>query len=192
MSHPFFAFISRMRYINRWGLMRNSRPENVAEHSAAVAMIAHALAVIRNRRFGGHVNADRVALLALYHDAEETITGDMPTPVKYFNPQIKASYGEIETQAKERLLSMLPEALSDDYRAILFGGTEEEQTLIKAADVLAAYIKCIEEENSGNRDFARAKEANLAKLQSMGLPEANVFLEEYVPAFSQSLDELGE
>lgn len=191
MSH-FFAYLARMKYIRRWGLMRNTRTENIQEHSLQVAMIAHGLAVIRNRRFGGCVDPARVALLAVYHDAEEVITGDLPTPIKYFNPQVAEAMDGLEEVAKERLLAMLPADLAPDYRELFFPGevVAEEEALVRAADRICAYLKCLEEAKAGNREFERAEQQVLAAVKSLGLPEVEVFLETFVPSFALTLDEL--
>jgi 5'-deoxynucleotidase len=158
MSH-FFAYLSRMKFIRRWGLMHSTHPENIQEHSLQVALVAHALAVIRNRVYGGAADAQRVTLLALYHDAYEVLTGDLPTPVKYFNPDIAASYHAIEAAAQTRLLAMLPTALRPDYEALL--STERDEPmyaeLVEAADKLCAYLKCLEERAAGNPEFAHAE-----------------------------------
>ncbi|MCD7741800.1 MAG: 5'-deoxynucleotidase [Ruminococcus sp.] len=191
MSERFFAVISRMKYINRWSLMRNTITENISEHSLETAFIAHALALIRNRRFGGSVNAERCALLAMYHDATEIITGDLPTPVKYYNPEIRSVYAEIEDEAANQLLSYLPEDLRDDYRP-LFTETEEDAELwrlVKGADKLSALIKCIEERGMGNEDFASAEKSTIDSVHALKLPEAEVFLEEFIPAYMMTLDE---
>ena len=190
-TQHFFAKMSRMKYINRWGLMRNTRPENIGEHSLDVAMIAHALAVIKNRRFGGHVNAERAALLGLYHDATEIITGDLPTPVKYYNPEIRAAYREVEQVAKDKLLSYLPEDIREDYLPLL-GHSEEDRELwplIKAADKLSALIKCVEEKRMGNDEFKSAEATLLRSVKEMALPEADCFLAEFLPSYSLTLDE---
>ena len=186
----FFAYISRLRYIRRWALMRNSAEENVQEHSHMVAVLAHALALIRRREFGGQIDPGAAAAAALYHDASEILTGDMPTPVKYVNPELRASYKAVERAADERLLAMLPETLREDYRAVLLPQDPEVERLVKAADKLSAYIKCLEELKSGNREFSRAAEQTLAALHSYALPEVEYFIEHFLPAFSLSLDEL--
>ena len=159
MESKFFAVISRMKYINRWSLMRNTIAENISEHSLETAFIAHALALLRNKRFGGNVNAERCALLAMYHDAAEIITGDLPTPVKYYNKDIKSVYGEIENNANNQLLSYLPEDLESDYRSVFFPDNEDKELmqLVKAADKISALIKCVEERQMGNSDFASAE-----------------------------------
>lgn len=191
MNNIFFAYINRMKYINRWGLMRNTDTENIQEHSLQVAILAHALCIIRNKYFGGNINADRACVYALYHDANEIITGDLPTPVKYFNPQIKESYRNIEKISKEKLLSMLPEDMQDEYRAILFYEDDEEyRDIIKAADKLSAYIKCVEEVKAGNKEFIQAKESIYKVLKEMNLPELEYFIEHFLPSYSLSLDEM--
>jgi 5'-deoxynucleotidase len=191
MSH-FFAYLARMKFIQRWGLMRNTQPENIQEHSLQVAMIAHGLALIKNNLFKGTVDPARTAVLALFHDAGEVITGDLATPIKYFNPKIKQSYGEIELVATQRLFNMLPEELKPDYQTIFFR-QEEDRThweLVKAADKICAYLKCLEELKAGNQEFAKAEKAIKATLDQLNLPEVAYFLEKYVPSISLTLDEL--
>ncbi len=190
MSYPFFALISRMRYIGRWGLMRNSFQENVQEHSHMVAVLAHALALIRSEVFGGEIDAGQVAVYALYHDATEIITGDMPTPIKYYNPEIKASYRKVESVAAEKLLSLLPEELRARYRPILRVEDAEARRLVKAADKLSAHIKCLEELKAGNLEVKRAAEQTRAALVEMRLPELDWFMEHCMDSFSMTLDEL--
>jgi 5'-deoxynucleotidase len=182
-----------MKFIRRWGLMHTAYPENIQEHSLRVAMIAHALAVIRNRFFAGQVDPQRVAVLALYHDAAEVLTGDLPAPVKYFNPEIKTAYREIETAAARRLLGMLPEALQADYRALLVPdpGDETSRALVHAADKLCAYAKSLEEVAAGNPEFARAEKQLRAAVEAIDLPEVRYFLETFIPSFRLTLDELG-
>jgi 5'-deoxynucleotidase len=191
MAH-FFAYISRVKLIERWSLMFSVRKENVAEHSLQVGMIAHGLALIKNKYFDGKVNADRVATLAMYHDASEVITGDLPTPVKYSNPTIKEAYKAIEENAVSNLLSFLPEDLVDDYQAILEPKDEDAEAmkLVKAADTLCAYIKCLEERALGNNEFNRAKSTLEAKIRSYRLPEVDHFMAHYMNSFSLNLDEL--
>ena len=191
MSH-FFAYLSRMKFIRPWGLMHNTYAENIQEHSLRVAMVAHALAVIRNRLFAGNVSAERTAMLALYHDAGEVLTGDLPAPVKYFNPEIKNAYKEIETAAARRLLHMIPEVLKADYRGLLFAeeADREARELVKAADKLCAYLKCLEEIGAGNQEFAKAEKALRASVEELGLPEVGYFLDTFVPSFRLTLDEL--
>lgn len=191
MESKFFAVISRMKYINRWSLMRNTIKENISEHSLETAFIAHALALLRNKRFGGNVNPERCALLAMFHDTTEIITGDLPTPVKYYNPQIKNAYGEIEDNAKRQLLSYLPEDLRDDYEP-LFARTVEESELwdlVKGADKISALIKCIEEKQMGNSDFTSAEKSTYQAIKALNLPEAEVFLQEFMPSYNLTLDE---
>ncbi|MCX7842888.1 MAG: 5'-deoxynucleotidase [Clostridia bacterium] len=192
IRHHFFAFISRMKYINRWGLMRNTFSENIQEHSLQVAIIAHALAVIRNEFFGGGVNPDSIAVAAMYHDSNETITGDLPTPIKYFNPEISQAYSNIENTSKEKLISMLPEELKGTYRKILFLCDEdrEARAIIKAADKISAYIKCLEEEKAGNKEFKKAGASILKNISQIELPEVKYFMDKLMPSFSLTLDEL--
>ena len=191
LNNIFFAYINRMKYINRWGLMRNTDTENIQEHSLQVAILAHALCIIKNKYFGGNINADRSCVYALYHDANEIITGDLPTPVKYFNPQIKESYRKIEDISKEKLVSMLPEDMQDEYRSILFYEEDDEyRDIIRAADKLSAYIKCVEEVKAGNKEFLQAKESIYNVLVDMNLPELEYFMEHFLPSYSLSLDEM--
>ena len=190
-DYSFFAMMSRLKYINRWALMRNSREENLSEHSLEVAMLSHALCTIGNKRFGKKLNADRAALIGLYHDATEIITGDMPTPVKYFNSNIKSVYKEIEHTACGKLLSILPEDLRGEYEAI-FEPTDEykyEKTLVKAADKLSAYIKCLDEKKAGNNEFLQAEKATFKAVKELNLEEVEVFMKEFMPAYSRTLDE---
>ncbi len=191
MESKFFAVISRMKYINRWSLMRNTIPENISEHSIETAFIAHALALLRNKRFGGNINAERCALIAIYHDVSEIITGDLPTPVKYYNKDIKSAYGEIENNALDQLLSYLPDDLKEEYRAVFFAGEEDRElwTLVKAADKISALIKCVEERRMGNSDFASAEKSTLEAIHRLNVPEAEVFLEEFMPSYNLTLDE---
>lgn len=191
LSH-FFAYFSRMKFIKRWGLMYSTYPENIQEHSLRVAMIAHALAMIRNQIFGGEVNPDRTASLALYHDASEVLTGDLPTPVKYFNPEIKTAYGALEAAATEKLLSMLPAALQGAYEPYFRpSDTDREHSeLVKAADKLCAYLKCVEEMGAGNREFAQAEQALRASVDQLDLPEVAYFMTTFMPSFRLTLDEL--
>ncbi|MBQ6381135.1 MAG: 5'-deoxynucleotidase [Clostridia bacterium] len=191
MRKHFFALISRMKYINRWGLMRNTRYENLSEHSFEVAVTAHAIATIKNEVFGGQVNADRAAVLALYHDAPEILTGDMPTPVKYYNEKTKKAYDEVENTSVKRLLEMLPEELKDSYESLLIKSEEDAYLwrLVKAADTINALIKCIEEEKSGNREFAGAKKGIEKKVYAIDLPEVKYYLEHFLPSFALTLDE---
>ncbi len=190
MSH-FFAMLSRMKYINRWGLMRNTQQESLCQHSLETGWIAHALAVLHNRRFGGSVNPDRALTLAVFHDVPEIITGDLPTPVKYYSPEIRKAYQEVEAVAQKRLLSMLPKDLQPDYAPLLAQETEDQILLkfVKAADKLSALIKCIEERKLGNTEFARAEQTLRAAIAEINLPEAELFLTEFLPSFELTLDE---
>jgi 5'-deoxynucleotidase len=191
LSH-FFAYLSRMKFIRRWGLMHSTHPENIQEHSLQVALVAHALAVIRNELYGGAVDPNRVALLALYHDAHEVLTGDLPTPVKYFNPDIAASYHAIEAAAQLRLLGMLPDALRPAYAALFSQAHADSAAaeLVEAADKLCAYLKCLEERAAGNPEFANAEQTLHARIAQFTLPEVRYFLDTFVPSFSLTLDEL--
>ena len=182
----FFAMLSRMKYINRWGLMNNTRYENISEHSQQVAVLAHCLVLIHNKRFGGSLDPERAALLAVFHDATEIITGDMPTPVKYANRDIRDIYRDIEDKAADRLTSMLPE----DFRGVYSDILKQFRVFVKAADRLSALIKCIDEMRMGNDEFAKAKETIEKSIREMNLPEAEVFEKEFLPAFSLPLDEL--
>ena len=189
----FFAMLSRMKYINRWGLMNNTRYDNISEHSQQVAVLAHCLVLIHNKRFGGSLDPERAALLAVFHDATEIITGDMPTPVKYANRDIRDIYRDIEDKAADRLTSMLPEDFRGVYSDILKqcgDGDDKLRVFVKAADRFSALIKCIDEMRMGNDEFAKAKETIEKSIREMNLPEAEVFEKEFLPAFSLPLDEL--
>ena len=192
MNYSFFAMISRMKYIDRWALMRNTDRESLDSHSKEVAVIAHALAVIGNKRFGKSYNPDRAAVLGLYHDAHEIITGDMPTPVKYQNEDILVAFKAVEDSANEKLLNKLPEDLREEVNSLLTGENENEDllVLIKAADRLSALIKCIEERKAGNTEFKEAEKSTLKRIKKMNVPEADVFLKEFIPAYEQTLDNL--
>ena len=190
MRSHFFAYISRMRFIQRWALMRNTAPENVQEHSHQAAVLAHALAVIRNEKFGGTVDPGQVAVAALYHDASEILTGDMPTPIKYDNPAIRKAYKDVETVAEGKLLAMLPQELQGVYAPILTPADPETEQLVKAADKLSAYIKCVEELKAGNNEFREAAAQTRRALEGYGLPEVAYFLETFMDSFSLTLDEL--
>lgn len=190
--YHFFAMLSRMKYINRWGLMRNTRHENLSEHSLETAIVAHALAIIGNTKFGRKADPERAAALALLHDAGEIITGDLPTPVKYYSPDIRAAYGEVESMAVERLVSMLPPELRPAYRELMTLSAPEDQELlplVKAADRISAVIKCMEERLSGNQDFREAEESTWRALKEMNLPEAEYFMREFLPSYGLTLDE---
>ena len=190
----FYAMLSRMKYINRWGLMQNTRHENLCEHSLEVAFIAHALGIINNEIYGGNINAERLAILGMYHDVTEIITGDMPTPVKYYSTEIRNAYKELENVAKNQLLTGLPEVMRDSYEPF-FLETEEEEKLwryVKAADKISAYIKCIEERKSGNTDFIEAEKTIEKTIRDMHIQEVDYFMEEFIPAYMKTLDELGK
>lgn len=191
MSH-FFAYLARMKFIRRWGLMHSAYPENIQEHTLRVAHIAHALAIIRNRMFGGNVDPDRTAALALYHDASEVLTGDLPTPVKNFNPDIKAAYQSIEQAAKDRLFGMIPRELQPDYESFFtaLGSDDVHHTLVTAADKLCAYLKCLEEMNAGNPEFTQAEKALRMTVERIDLPEVRYFVDTFVASFRLTLDEL--
>ena len=191
MPYHFFPMIARMRYISRWGLMRNTDPENVQEHSHMVAVLAHALAVIQNQYFGGSVDPGRVAVAALYHDASEILTGDLPTPIKYDNPDIQSAYQQVEAVAVGKLLSMLPPELRPAYAPWLREDYDLSlRALVKAADKLSAHIKCVEEVKAGNNEFRQAAGQTLEAVEAMGLPEVDYFIEHFLPAFGLTLDEL--
>ena len=189
-TSKFFAIISRMKYINRWSLMRNTVTENISEHSLEVAFIAHLLAVLRNKRFGGNVNPERVALLAMYHDTPEIITGDLPTPIKYYNKNIKSAYSEIENNASRQLLSYLPDDIKEDYEPLFYKHESDSELweLVKAADKISALIKCVEEKQMGNKDFSDAESATLKIIKELNVKEADVFLEEFMPSYGLTLD----
>ncbi len=193
MNHSFFAMLSRMKYINRWALMRNTRTENICEHSHDVAVLAHALALLQNRRFGGKVDEQACVMLSVYHDAPEILTGDLPTPVKYDNPAIREAYRQVETVSANKLLSLLPEDMETEYRRWLLPdkqAMDEELRIVKAADKLSALIKCIEEIKQGNREFVKAKQSTEASLREMDLPAVDCFLDEFLPTYELTLDEL--
>ncbi len=184
--------MARMKLIRRWSLMKSVTEENIAEHSAQVAQVAHALALIKNRLFGGNLNADRIAAAALYHETSEVLTGDLPTPIKYYNPEIRNSYKSIEKTANEKLLSMLPEELQKDYRELVcISADSYEHALIKAADKICAYIKCIEELRSGNREFAKAEVTLRREVESYYIyDEVKYFCDTFLDTFKMTLDEL--
>ena len=190
-QYDFFAFLSRMRYISRWGLMRNTVPENIQEHSLDVAVIAHALAMIRNTYFEGNLDPSRAALYGIFHDASEIFTGDMPTPVKHFNPNFKRSFHQLEDRARRKLLDMLPPELAGEYEPLFFFDEQQEYAvLVKAADKIAALAKCIEEGKSGNLEFRRAEAEHFEHLSASPLPEVGYFLEKFLPGYRLALDEL--
>ncbi len=187
MQSHFYAYISRMKNIFRWGLMRNSRQENLSEHSLEVAMIVHALCLIRNQRLGGNIDENYVAVAAMYHDTSEIITGDMPTPIKYYNPEIKNIYKQIEGVAEDKLIGMLPDDFKNSFKKI-YKVDEDTKKLIKAADKISAYIKCIDETKSGNTEFKEALLSTKDAIHRLNMPEAEIFMEEFIPSFSLSLD----
>ena len=191
MSYHFFALMSRMRYIGRWGLMRSVEQENVSEHSHMVAVLAHALAIIENEKFGGALDVGEVTVAALYHDAPEILTGDLPTPVKYFNPEIKTAYKAVEQTSAERLVSLLPQEFQDIYRPYVSETCPPEvERVVKAADKLSAYIKCVEETKVGNHEFDDALKQVGAALEENPLKSLHYFMENFLPAFGLTLDQL--
>lgn len=190
MKSHFFAYIARMRFIQRWALMRNTAAENVQEHSHQVAVLAHALAVIRNEKFGGLVDAGAVAVTALYHDASEILTGDMPTPIKYDNPAIRKAYKDVEAVAERKLVEFLPPELQESYREIVSPVDEEIEVLVKAADKLSAHIKCLEELKAGNNEFREAAAQTRKALEEYDLPEVRYFMNTFLDSFTLTLDEL--
>ncbi len=187
-TNHFYAMLSRMKYINRWGLMRNTRNENLSEHSLEVAFIAHALAIISKNKLGKDINPDTVAVAAMFHDTSEIITGDMPTPIKYFNPEIRKAYKDIEEIAENKLISMLPEYFTNDMYNI-YNTDSDTMLLVKAADKISALIKCIEELNMGNKEFIDAKKSTEKSLTALNLEEVNIFISEFLDSFYLSLDE---
>lgn len=192
MSSNFFAYISRMRYIGRWSLMRNALPENIQEHSHMVAVIAHALGVIRRDILGQPCDPDKCASVALFHDSSEILTGDLPTPIKYHSKEIQDAYKQVEKLACDKLLATLPAELRGAYETLLTGQEQEQyHDLVKAADKLSAYIKCIEERRAGNDEFISAEKQIRHILEQSDLPEVRYFLEHFIPAFELNLDELG-
>ena len=193
MASGFFAILSRLKYINRWALMRNTQTENLSEHTLDTAFIAHALIVIDNKRFGGKLNPEHAAVLAMYHDVTEIMTGDMPTPVKYFNSDLKKAYKVAEKSAGEKLISYLPEDMQEEIGCYINPCEKDADyaPFIKAADRLSAIAKCIEERNTGNREFLSAEKAQIDALKAMNIPAANTFLEEFIPAYALTLDEQG-
>ena len=190
MQHRFYALISRMRYIGRWGLMRNTFHENIQEHSHMVAVLAHALALIRRDVLGLDADPDRCASAGLLHDASEILTGDLPTPIKYYNPEIKAAYKQVEKISCQKLLDLLPEQLQKSYEPLLMEADPEVAIIVKEADKLSAYIKCIEESKAGNTEFDSAAQQTYAALQEMNRPELEWFMDHCLDAFRLNLDEL--
>ena len=190
MSYAFFAYLSRLKLISRWSLMRNTQPENDAEHSLQVAMIAHAIAVIGRSRYGRDVDPEHVLSLAVYHDATEVMTGDLPTPVKYHNDELRSAYRRLEDVSADRLLSLLPDDLQPAFSPYLKQAPGYEHDVVKAADRISAYIKCLEEKRAGNREFDYAAENVRKSIDAMNLPEVKDFLNDFLPAFEMTLDEL--
>ena len=190
MDYSFFALVSRMKYIDRWALMRNAERENVQEHSHMVAVLAHALAVIRRDVMGIDCSPERAAAIALFHDAPEIITGDMPTPVKYYDETMVSAYRRVEESAVDRLLQSLPREMRPEYEGLM-GEDQDLRDIVKAADKLSAYIKCLEELKTGNGEFRSAAKSTLKKLTDMAMPEVEYFIEHFIPAFRKTLDELG-
>ena len=193
MSSNFFAYISRMKLIKRWGLMRNTQPENDMEHALQTGLIAHAMAVMGNRRYGRNYQPEYVLALAVYHDSCEVITGDLPTPIKHHNPAIKQEYNKLEDVAANRLLAMLPGDLREYYTPLIaHDESTEEWRLVKAADRICAYIKCLEEKKAGNLEFEQARKSTKKSIDLVELPEVQDFMNEFVPGFSMTLDEISE
>ena len=191
--YHFFAYMARMKQILRWGLMHNTRPENDQEHSLQAALIAHELATAHNLRHGGALNADHIAVLAMYHDAGEVITGDLATPIKHFNPEVHGAFEKMEQMAREKLLNMLPDDLSGAYAPIVCPDeTTEEWRFVKAAVKICAYLKCVEEIRSGNEEFCKARDAIGRDIARMGetMPEVREFMEQFAGSFELTLDEL--
>lgn len=192
MINGFYAMVSRMKYINRWALMRNEHSENLMEHSFEVAVIAHALTVIANKRFGKALDCERAALLGLYHDTPETLTGDLPTPIKYYSEEVRSAFKTVEDVACKSLIDMLPEDFREDYEA-MFMPKDEDKDLwkyVKAADKISALIKCLEEKKAGNSEFTLALESTAESIKKLNMPEAEVFVNEFLPAYELTLDEL--
>ena len=192
MNSHFFAMVSRMKYINRWALMKNTYPENISEHSLEVAMLSHALATIGNIRLGKNLDADKAALIGIFHDTPEIITGDMPTPIKYYNSETKDAFKQVEKEACEKLLDLLPEDMRAVYEPLFFGREEDDYLwkLVKAADRLSALIKCIDESKSANKEFEGAYQGIKERLDEMELPEVQIFYDEFLPSYYLTLDEL--
>lgn len=188
----FFGMLARMKYINRWGLMRNTITENIAEHSLDVAIIAHSLAIIGNTYFGKELDAEHIAVLAIMHDTTEIITGDLPTPIKYYAPEIRDSYKKVEEVAADQLIAELPKEMQPAYEKILKEEKNTDWKYVKAADKLSAYIKCIEEKNMGNTDFEKAEETLKKSVDDMKMEEVEFFLEKFLPSYTMTLDEISK
>lgn len=192
MKSHFYAYISKLRWLRRWGLKRNTVTENVMEHSWEVATIAHALALIKNRYFGGNLDVNAIVVAAMYHDCSEVITGDLPSPIKYHTREITKAYKAIERQAEQELLNLLPEDLREDYRPVIIEENipDDQRLIIKAADTIAAYIKCRTEVAAGNREFSKAEEAVKNRLHNLNQPEVVYFIDTFVGSYALTLDEL--
>ncbi len=190
-KYHFFAIMSRMKYISRWSLMNNTRLENVSEHSLTTAIIAHALCIINNKKLGGDTNPERAAVIALFHDCTEIITGDLPTPIKYSSKTLRGAYSDIENEASRQLLSTLPDYMREEYEKLIVHENEDKHllALVKAADKISALIKCIEEERMGNNEFSKAKEQTLKYINNLDMEEVNIFMRDFLPSYSLSLDE---
>lgn len=189
MNNNFYAMILRMKYINRWGLMRNTRNENLCEHSLDVAIIAHGLTIIHNNKFGGDINEADVVLMAIYHDASEILTGDMPTPIKYYDNSMIETYKNLEKKANKKLLEMLPEFMRPNYMKLFnYDDNDRKYLIIKSADKISAYIKCLEEEQLGNNDFSNAKNSIRKYIDNIRLPEVDYFMEKFIPSFYLTID----
>ena len=190
IMYKFFAYLNRMKYITRWGLMHSNVTENIMEHSQQVAVIAHALATISNVYFGGELNADRIAVKALFHETSEVLTGDLPTPIKYWNPEIRDAYKQLERYSNERLLTYLPDELAAEYGKLINDADSVEHRFVKYADKLCAYIKCIDEVKMSNSEFSKAEKTILKEIRAYNSPEVNYFLEHFIAAYKLTLDEL--
>ena len=188
--YKFYAYLNRMKYIKRWSLMHCTTNENIMEHSQQVAVIAHALATISNVYFGGNLDANSIAVKALFHETSEVMTGDLPTPIKYFNPEIRDAYKSLERLSNERLLGLLPSQLSDEYEKIVLDEDSLEHKFVKYADKICAYIKCVDEVKQGNAEFVKAKETIFAEINAYKSKEVDYFMQNFIPAFSLTLDEL--
>ncbi len=188
----FFGMLARMKYINRWGLMRNTKTENIAEHSLEVAIIAHALAVIGNTYFEKKLDVEHIAMLGVMHDTTEIITGDLPTPIKYYAPEIRDAYKKVENVAANQLLSELPEEMRNSYKNILIEENNTDWKYVKAADKMSAYIKCIEERKTGNKDFIKAEETIKKSLDDMKMEEVDKFIDVFLPSYAMTLDEINK
>ena len=190
--YKFFAYLNRMKYINRWGLMHSNMTENIMEHSQQVAVVAHALATISNVYFGGNLNADKIAVKALFHETSEVLTGDLPTPIKYFNPEIRDAYKSLEHYSNERLLTHLPKELADSYAEIINDADSVEHRFVKYADKICAYIKCLDELKMSNSEFSKAEKTILEEIRAYNSPEVDYFVDNFIEAYKLTLDELEE